>query len=68
MHWRRHGKSFRTAYKEIDTASDATLRVVGENVISNIDAALSEHDNELKELSSSRTFRSVVTYSRTLGC
>jgi|BarGraIncu00222A_1022003.scaffolds.fasta_scaffold06675_4 hypothetical protein len=38
--------------KEIDTASDATLKEVAENVINNIDTALSQHDQQLKELSS----------------
>jgi hypothetical protein len=47
-------KIIQTSIKDIDTASDETLKEVGEHVINNIDAALSEHDKHLNELSSSR--------------
>lgn len=47
-------KVIQKGMKEIDTASDATLKEVGENVINNIDTALSQHDRQLKELSSAR--------------
>jgi hypothetical protein len=39
---------------EIDVASDAALKEVAENVINNIDTALSQHDQQLRELSSAR--------------
>jgi hypothetical protein len=48
-------KAIQKGMKEIDTASDATLREVAENVVNNIDMALSQHDRQLKELSSART-------------
>jgi len=44
----------RTGIEDINSASDATLKEVGDQVISNIDAALSQHDQELKELASSQ--------------
>jgi hypothetical protein len=46
--------TIRSGIDDINSASDATLKSVGVQVISNIDAALSQHDQELHELSSSR--------------
>ena len=48
-------KVIQKGMKEIDTASDAALKEVAENVINNIDTAFSQHDQQLKELSSART-------------
>jgi hypothetical protein len=39
---------------EINSASDATISTVGDAVIANVDKAFSEHDRQLRELSSSR--------------
>lgn len=44
----------RRGIAEIDSASDSNLSSVGKQVIENIDQALSEHDRQLRTLSSSR--------------
>lgn len=47
-------KIIQTGIQDIDSATDATLRDVGAQVIRNIDTALSQHDKELQDLSTAR--------------